>query len=213
MKEYKPEYHRYLPHFQPKGVVFFVTGRLYGSLPPEALERLKEEKETAYRRILEENKDEIQQKEAINQLHKKHFARWDNYLDTNFREPQYLRHPAVLALLKESFHYWDAHSYDLVAYTIMPNHFHLVIDTCDEVRFTKPLYRIMHSIKSYTGKEANKVLNRTGTFWQEESYDHIIRDGRELKNIINYVLENPVKAGLTAYRQAYAHSYVNENYW
>ncbi|WP_428659024.1 REP-associated tyrosine transposase [Runella sp.] len=213
MEGYKPEYYRYLPHFQPSGVTFFITGRLYGSLPPEALERLKEEKEAAYRRILSESKDEVQRKEEISKLHKRHFAQWDNYLDTNLKEPQWLKNPQVVSILKESFHYWNRKSYDLVAFTIMPNHFHLIIDTTDESLFTKPLYRIMQSIKSYTAKEANKVLNRTGTFWQEESYDHVVRNGQELNNIIGYILENPVKAGLAQNWQAYPHSFINENYW
>lgn len=94
----------------------------------------------------------------------------------------------------------------------MPNHFHLIIDTSDEVRYTKPLYAIMHSLKSYTGNEANKVLHRVGTFWQEESYDHVIRDASEFKNTIAYTLENPVKAGLAECWKKYPYVYVNDDY-
>lgn len=94
----------------------------------------------------------------------------------------------------------------------MPNHFHLIIDTSDEVRYTKPLYAIMHSLKSYTAHEANKTLNRTGLFWQEESYDHVIRDAREFKNTIAYTLENPVKAGLAEYWEEFLYAYVNDDY-
>ena len=213
MKEYKPEYYRYLPHFQPSGVTFFVTGRLYGSLPQEAIERLKEEKEAAYRRILKESQDETQRKLEIQNYHKKHFAKWDTYLDANPSEPQWLKRPEVAKIVSNAFHFFDGQSYTLIAYTVMPNHFHLVIDTTDEIRFTKPLYRIMQSIKGFTAKEANKLLNRSGTFWQEESYDHVVRNGQELKNIIEYVLNNPVKAGLVDNWQDYAHSFVNENYW
>jgi putative DNA methylase len=59
-----------------------------------------------------------------------------------------------------------------------------------------PLARIMHSLKSYTAHEANKVLKRTGTFWQTESYDHWVRDEDELERIVHYICANPVKAGL-----------------
>jgi REP element-mobilizing transposase RayT len=41
------------------------------------------------------------------------------------------------------------------------------------------------------------ILGRTGAFWQDESYDHVIRDNAELERVIQYVLYNPVKAGLT----------------
>jgi REP element-mobilizing transposase RayT len=59
-----------------------------------------------------------------------------------------------------------------------------------------PLDVIMHSLKSYTANEANKLLKRSGAFWETESYDHVIRDEREYYRTIAYVLNNPVKAGL-----------------
>ena len=55
---------------------------------------------------------------------------------------------------------------------------------------------IMHSLKRYTARQANLILEREGQFWQHENYDHVIRDDGELDRIINYVIENPVKAGL-----------------
>jgi len=57
--------------------------------------------------------------------------------------------------------------------------------------------KIMHSLKRYTGREANLILGRTGEqFWQNESYDHVVRDDKEFERIIWYILNNPVKAGL-----------------
>jgi hypothetical protein len=50
--------------------------------------------------------------------------------------------------------------------------------------------------KSFSSKESNKLLNRTGSFWQEDYFDHIIRDMRELHDTIEYVMNNPAKAGL-----------------
>ncbi|MFB9295036.1 transposase [Persicitalea jodogahamensis] len=210
--EYKPEYRRYLPHFQPAGVAFFITGRLYGSLPQEALERLKEEKEAAYNRIKRECRDEKIREEEIRKMHKRHFARWDEYLDSNSSEPQWLMKPEIASIIIESLHLWNEKSYSLVAYCIMPNHFHMVIDTSDEAKYTKPLYAIMHTLKSYTAKKANKALDRVGTFWQEESYDHVIRDSRELKNTVVYTLENPVKAGLVDAWENFPFSFVNGDY-
>lgn len=212
MKNYKPDYRRYLPHFQPAGVAFFITGRLYGSLPRESLERLREEKEADYNRIRREYSDGTIREEEISKLHERHFAKWDQCLDTNTQEPQWLRIPAIAEIVTESLHQWDGISYALVAYCLMPNHFHLIIDTSDEVKFTKPLYAIMHSLKSFTAKQANKVLNREGTFWQEESYDHIIRDAREFKNTIAYTLESPVKAGLVEDWEKFPYSFMSEAY-
>ena len=59
-----------------------------------------------------------------------------------------------------------------------------------------PLDVIMHSLKSYTAQEANKLLKRRGTFWAAESYDHEVRDEAEYHRIVRYVINNPVKAGL-----------------
>ena len=54
----------------------------------------------------------------------------------------------------------------------------------------------MHSLKSYTANEANRVLGRTGRFWQKESYDHWVRAERELSGIAEYIAQNAVTAKL-----------------
>ena len=56
----------------------------------------------------------------------------------------------------------------------------------------------MQSLKRHTARQANRILGREGAFWQDESYDRVIRDNEEHARIINYVLENPVKAGLVS---------------
>ena len=54
----------------------------------------------------------------------------------------------------------------------------------------------MHSLKSYTAHEANKLLQRSGAFWQAESYDHGVRDEDEMDRVVEYIAHNPLKAGL-----------------
>ena len=54
----------------------------------------------------------------------------------------------------------------------------------------------MQSLKRHTSRQSNIVLNKSGTFWEEESYDHIVRDEIELLRIMKYILNDPVKAGL-----------------
>ena len=58
------------------------------------------------------------------------------------------------------------------------------------------LSSIMQSLKGYTAHKANRLLGRKGAFWQQESYDHVVRDANEWQRIVTYVLNNPVKAGL-----------------
>ncbi len=74
----------------------------------------------------------------------------------------------------------------------MPNHFHIAFRQKPGVLLEK----IMHSIKSFTAQEANKLLGRQGKFWQEEYFDRYIRDGRHFAAVVRYIEMNPVKAGL-----------------
>jgi putative transposase len=60
----------------------------------------------------------------------------------------------------------------------------------------RSLASILHSLKSFTSNEANKLLRRSGQFWEHESFDHCVRDEEEWARIIAYALNNPVKANL-----------------
>ena len=91
----------------------------------------------------------------------------------------------------------------------MPNHVHLVFHLKENSRSVD---KIMHSIKRYSARESNKILQREGSFWQSESYDHIVRDEDELERIIKYVLMNPVKAKLVEKWEDWEYSYLAESW-
>jgi putative transposase len=93
----------------------------------------------------------------------------------------------------------------VATYCIMPNHVHVLLQplTSETQRPTDETHEdgeredsksvlgvIMHSLKSYTAHEANKILRREGQFWQHESYDHWIRDDDELERVVNYIMAN-----------------------
>ncbi len=87
------------------------------------------------------------------------------------------------------------------AWVVMPNHVHLLITPCVE------LPKIMHSVKGFTAREANRLLGRTGSpFWQKEFFDHWIRNEREFERIRAYIERNPVTAGLAASPEEYCWS-------
>jgi hypothetical protein len=75
----------------------------------------------------------------------------------------------------------------------MPNHVHAVVTPGEGWELDK----ILHAWKSFTSHEINKVLGRSGTLWQHEGYDHIVRNPRALWRIEQYIAENPAKAGIT----------------
>ena len=59
-----------------------------------------------------------------------------------------------------------------------------------------PIAKIMHSIKSFTAHEINRILSREGQVWQHESYDHWVRDDEEMERIVRYIDANAPSAEL-----------------
>jgi REP element-mobilizing transposase RayT len=195
---YKSYYRRQLPHIQPEGATVFITFRLADSLPVEVVARLREERDQAEKRI-----NQIADgKERENQLdleHRRYFGKWDDALDAFSCGEKYLSDARIADLVAESLHHRDGKVYDLNAFSVMPNHVHLVCTPLEEEQgLYFSLSKIMHSLKRHTAYESNLLLMRSGAFWQHENYDRYVRDEAELERIIKYVVYNPVKAGLVA---------------
>jgi len=89
----------------------------------------------------------------------------------------------------------------------MPNHVQLVLDT-NIAMYPSNLSSILKKVKGRSSRAINLYFKRTGTFWQKASYDHLIQDDRELGNIGNYIIENPVKAGKVINWEDWPYTYV-----
>ncbi len=196
--DYRPDYKRHLPHFQPPGSSLFVTFRLADSIPKVVLERLKREAE-ARERILKETPDPSERDRLLYEESKRQFGRFDEILDKATTGPFWLGQPEIAAILAEALHYRHGKVYDLDAFCIMSNHAHVVFAPLEKEEGNwYALQKIMHSLKRNTARKANLFLGHEGAFWQDESYDHVVRDRQEWERIVKYVLNNPVKAGLVA---------------
>jgi REP element-mobilizing transposase RayT len=79
----------------------------------------------------------------------------------------------------------------LDAAVLMPDHLHFVA----ELKSTS-LSKLMHSLKGFTAKRINALLIRQGRLWQDQYYDHAIRKDEDLNEVVLYMLNNPVRAGL-----------------
>jgi len=125
----------------------------------------------------------------------------DRLLDSARTGPFFLRMPEVAKMVMDAIHYRDLLAYRLHAFAVMPNHVHLLITPLVAVS------KMMQSLKRFTAREANRMLGLTGqTFWQDESFDHVVRNGTEFERIVHYIERNPVTAGLAATPEEFAWS-------
>jgi putative transposase len=161
-------YHRRLPHWHPPGQEIFLTWRLHGSLP---------------RRVPAPKRDATPGES---------FLHFDRILDQARFGPLWLKEPriaeSVISALADGR---ERETFLLRAYALMANHVHLLMMP------KVPLAQLTQQIKGSTARHANLILSRTGTpFWQDESYDHWVRNPAEFQKIRTYIERNPVTAGL-----------------
>ena len=128
------------------------------------------------------------------------FAVLDRLLGEARTGPVYLRRPAIADMVVEVIHHCAnvLGRYTLHAFVVMPNHVHMLVSP------NIPLPQVTKTLKSFTAKRANQMLVRAGNpFWQEESYDHLVRDRAEWERIRFYIEQNPVRAGLVRQARKY----------
>lgn len=163
-------YRRHLPHWQQPDKALFLTWRLSGSLPQRILRASLKEKNLG-----------------------KRFLSIDQELDRARYGPTWLKDIRIAKTVVNSFSHGveQLRLYTLAAYVVMSNHVHLLVWPKTELSV------ITKSLKGFTAREANRTLDRTGqTFWQDESFDHVVRNEDEFYRIKRYIERNPVKAGL-----------------
>ena len=213
----KTYYRQRLPHIQPIGASFFVNFRLYGSIPYAHLGKLKEEYQ---KKIIEAKclKDLKAKNSLLFDIRKRYLFQIDQLLHKIVNGPMVLSQKEILDKTKEVLHRFDGEFYDLICYSIMSNHVHILIDTSiqikedqyfDEItdKFTT-LDQIMKRVKAPIARFANTILNTSGQFWERESYDIYIRNEIMKSNVISYILENPVKAKLVESWEDYSGNYL-----
>ncbi len=213
----KTYYRRKLPHIQGIGETFFITFRLHNSIPKIKLTELRQNLEYSLAKC-ESIPDFKQRNIEKYKSRRKFFNDYDSLLDKIENGPTYLAHLEVAEMIKEELHRHDGKFYDLLAYTIMSNHVHILIDTAiqlpqyfeefHQLDKVVPLDRIMKRIKGPTAVRANRILGRNGQFWERESFDVYARDTKMFNNIVSYILNNPIKAGIVKKWQDYKWSYL-----
>ena len=178
-----------LPHWSCENAIYHVTFRLADSIPQVQRKQWLREREL----ILESSayKKRNLTKEEKERLKFLLSRKIQKYLDAGHGECL-LREPATAGIVKAALEYFDGQRYYLHAWSIMPNHVHVIVEPIAGIRISK----IVHSWKSFTANRINRQLGRKGQLWQHEPFDHIIRSEKEYLFLVEYVWSNPEKAGL-----------------
>ena len=160
----------YLPHFDATRITQIVTFNLADSFP---VERRRE-----WERFLNLPEPDLRRRQL------------EEWLDRGFGAC-WLRRNEIAEIVEAELLERHKNDYELRAWTIMPNHVHLVVDVWET-----PLSQLIRTWKGRTAVKCNQVLQRRGSFWQQDYWDTFVRDARHLKVSIQYVERNPVKARL-----------------
>lgn len=167
---------RHLPHRDAPGTRQFMTYRLADAMPAA--------RRSEWQALLH-LEDDLEKQRQI-----------EVYLDKGYGSC-HLRDSRIAEMVQMNFWHHDGVKYRLLAWVVMPNHVHVLV----EIR-NVPLGEVVRSWKSYTAKEAIKIL-RSGdgpspprTFWEEDYFDRYLRDDEQYRRVVHYIESNPAKAGL-----------------
>ena len=157
--------------------MYFVTFRLYDSLPSTKLQALKEGI-AIWRRVHPEPLSSADADDYAKRFTRK-IHRW---LDAGYGDC-FLAVPEARDAMENVLRFFDNKRYSLGRWVVVPNHVHVLVTPFKGYR----LESILHSWKSYSAKQINAICERKGQVWQHESFDHIVRGPEQLVRIERYI--------------------------
>jgi type I restriction enzyme R subunit len=188
---------RLRPHWSQTGAIVFVTFRTKDSIPREVLELWDREKnEWLDRRQLRNGKF---WKKALDTLDKRTRADFDRHFNRcreNFLDLCHgacvLRRPELSKIVADSLLHFDGDRYRMGDFVVMPNHTHLLAAFASERAMENQFDSWLH----YTARQINQAIGRSGHFWQQEPFDHLVRSPEQYEYLCQYIADNPKKAKL-----------------
>ena len=198
-------YRRNLPHLRQVGATYFVTFRLVDSVPMAKLEQWKTERENWFHAHgLRDDLPHGEWQKRYREIPETARAAFERHcgrqllteLDAGHGRCL-LRQDKAAKLIENALRFFDGERCRCGDFCVMPNHVHWL---------TLPLpgYEledIMHSIKSYTATQINTVLGTSGSVWQHESYDRLVRNASELLRTRDYIRNNPKNTKLPPHKE------------
>ena len=197
-----------LPHWFQPGVTYFVTFRTADSIPRETAKlwyRRRDDwlrrhginpAEPAWQQSIHGLPD-VQQRE----FHGAFSLEYQAHLDRGHGECA-LRRPELGRIVADTLLHFDRERYHISDFVVMPNHVHVLVGLLGSTDIEKQCY----SWKKFTAAHINQMLDRRGRFWQEASFDHLVRGAEEFDYLQRYIADNPVKANLRAGEYLYYRS-------
>jgi len=176
-----------LPHWHQLGAVYFVTFRLADALPAELLRAWSEERARWLKWHPEPWTAEIER-----EYHQR-FSHSIEQMSDESHGACILKKPQSAKLTGEALMHFDGARYHQLTWIVMPNHVHAIF--APRQPWTLP--KLVHSWKTFTARSLNQQSGGTGSVWQKDYYDRLIRDERHFENVVRYVRNNPTKAHLS----------------
>ncbi len=178
---------RTLPHWTQDQATYAVTFRLVDSIPQAVIHRyLGEKKQWQDLERLAQSKGD---KALANDARNRQIECYQEIVEKSLEEghgPDWLRNPEIAEMISNALMHFDGERYDLLTWCVMSNHVHAIVRPLGD----HALSDILQSWKSYSAKQANRILQRQGSFWQQESYDHLIRGMDDFCNQRAYILRH-----------------------
>ncbi len=187
-----------LPHWFQPGATYFVTFRTEDSIPQDVASRWRQERsDWLHRHGIDAGAADLEHQlgrlspEVVREYHSRFSIAYLNYLDQGYGECP-LREAELAGIVGDAFRHFDGQRYWVSDFVVMPNHAHVLVGLIGE----HALANVCYSWKKFTALQINRRLGRSGRFWQEESFDHLVRSPEHFERFRRYIAENPVRAGL-----------------
>ncbi len=176
-----------LPHWLVADHAYFITIRLTGTVPKSVVAELQAERAALAKADSSED--------ALTELARRQFLRVEQCLHAVDNERDWLTCPGVPEMLLANLVWLETQcGWHVYAATVLSNHMHLLMR--NNKGRSAELMENIGQYKGYTARLANRILDRTGTFWAREGFDHWCRDEAKVIGVARYICNNPVKAGL-----------------
>jgi putative transposase len=187
----------HLPHWDQQGATYFITWRTADSIPKEVWLKWRADRDTWLTKhgIGPTAKDWRMRVEELADDERQDFRRFSKALEDELDEshgPCVLKRPEFAEIVSDALRFFDGERYELGDYVVMPNHVHLLVGGMARNAMLKQV----ESWKRWTALKINAALGSSGRFWQDESFDHLVRSAASFEKFRQYIEENPRRAKL-----------------